>query len=480
MRINKVLIISVFSVLIISSLLVFFFAITPQEKRYIRKNIHSVEAQKDVDALMKAMDTMRKMSCDNPLSWYYQSAIHWVPDSIMNNPLCESYHTVLDKKDSWNNCTHTPSRKEKIHFLVWHRLYIYHFEKIVRKLSGYEKFALPYWGYTERDNKNKVLHPQFRNLNSSLYESCRFDSLNLGYRMSGEIERSLDLTKLMSYSTFSMFSGAIDAAPHGAIHDYVGHGNDTTEKRFNNTITRTITPDGLMGSVLTAGFDPIFWTHHSNIDRIWQQWTNSENGKPITIEELKSVPWEYAFFDENGKKVVYTPEKIMEIIYNLDYDFDDTEVKSKQLENQSIVLTTPSKEFKKEIGVKVSGQTTEFKVQAPLTSVKIPYKKATCVITVSFDKKPRGTYEVYVNLPKGISPYPSTSWFGGYMTFFGSDHGMKSDGCGGDCCRKTTKEGRTLLSFEFEINRASEYSISIYKHNGMHASDLIIESISIK
>ena len=86
----------------------------------------------------------------------------------------------------------------------------------------------------------------------------------------------------------------MDIAPHGAIHDYVGLGNDTTGLlRFNNSITGSVTPFGLMGWVPTAAFDPIFWTHHANVDRLWQQWTNSTNGQPVTLEDLNSADWKY-------------------------------------------------------------------------------------------------------------------------------------------------------------------------------------------
>ena len=62
-------------VLIIISIGLFIEISLPIEKRFTRKNIHSIEAKRDVDAMMKAMGIMRKMPCDNPLSWYYQSAI---------------------------------------------------------------------------------------------------------------------------------------------------------------------------------------------------------------------------------------------------------------------------------------------------------------------------------------------------------------------------------------------------------------------
>jgi len=454
--------------------------IQEEPTRYVRKNYFSAEAKKDVEALEKALKIMRNKNCNDPLSWYYQGAIHWIPDTINNNKLCESYHTYLDKKIAWDNCTHSPSGKEKLHFLVWHRLYIYHFEKIVRRLSGHKDFALPYWGYTNSNPKDKYLHPTFRNPSSSLWESCRFDSINNGHPISGEIERALDLTKLNDYTTYQMYCKNINNAPHGAIHDYIGHGNEPDGKRFNNTITGTITEDGLMGWVPTAGFDPIFWMHHSNIDRIWQQWTNSKNGQMVTIEELKSIPWDYVFFDEHGKKVVYTMEDVMKILYTMDYDFDDTPV----MKNENQLLAQAS--FKQVIGESVEKISINSQITDAITInvKKQPLKssfnaKTKVLIQVSFTKRPKGVYEVYLNRNKNILPYPSIPNFVGYMTFFGSDHEMISKDCGGGCCKETTKSGRTLVTFEYEINKAESYNFSFYKHNGKHVGDMIVEKIQI-
>jgi hypothetical protein len=448
--------------------------------RYIRKNYFSAEAKKDVEALEKALKIMREKDCDDPLSWYYQGAIHWIPDTINNNKLCESYHTYLDKKVAWDNCTHSPSGKEKLHFLVWHRLYIYHFEKIVRKLSGYKQFALPYWGYTNSNKQDKYLHPSFRNPASSLWESARFDSINNGQAISGEIERALDLTKLNSYTSYQMYCKNINNAPHGAIHDYIGHGNDPEGKKFQNVITGTITEDGLMGWVPTAGFDPIFWMHHSNIDRIWQQWTNSKNGQMVTLEELKSIPWDYVFFDENGNKVVYTMEDVIKILYTMDYDFDDTPV-SENEKSQLVKGNLSQVIAQSDEKISINSQITDAITIKPLKQLlkSGSNSKAKILLQVSFSKRPKGVYEVYVNLNKNVSPHPSLPSFAGYMTFFGADHEMTAKDCGGGCCKETTKDGRTLITFEYEVNASQSYSFSFYKHNGKHVGDMIVEKIQI-
>ncbi len=445
--------------------------------RYVRKNIHSPEAQSDVEALNKALQIMRSKDCNDPTSWYYQGAIHWVPDTIYTQNLCGSYNNISDLKEAWDNCTH--SKGSEIHFLVWHRLYIYHFEKIVRKLSGKKDFALPYWEYTatKNTNVNRSLHPLFMDKNSSLYELCRYDSLNMGYPISGETERALDITKLFQYTTYQGFNHAIDAAPHGAMHDYCGAGNDTTGLlKFNNPITGSITSTGLMGWVPTAAFDPIFWTHHSNIDRLWQQWTNSENGQPVTLEDLNSFKWNYVFFDENGKKVTYTNEEIIKIIYNLDYDFDDTKVQPKEYKPEPVQIIKPLAFSPKH---SIKSHNTKFKLGTGFHGVP---KGKTVTLTVSFLTKPKGVYEVYLNVPEGDVLYPHHKNFLGFMTFFGSDHKAQGNTCLRGCCGELTESGRYKLEFNYEVTSsvsAGDLFISIYKANKLVHNDLVVESVTV-
>lgn len=450
---------------------------TSNNKRYVRHEMHSPEAVPHIQAMEKALRIMRNKNCIDPVSWYYQGAIHWIPDTIQPNPLCDAYQTPADLKEAWDNCTHTPGGQEKIHFLVWHRLYIHHFEKIVRTLSGYKDFALPYWGYTGGLKDHKRLEATFRDPHSSLYEACRFDSLNRGYPISGEIERALYLGKLFECTDYRSFNLQINAAPHGAMHDYIGAGNDVTGNlHFNNPITGTVTNTGLMGWVPTAGFDPIFWMHHSNIDRIWQQWTNSRNGQQVTLEELKSAPWPYVFFDENGAKVEYTPEQIIDILYEMDYDYDDTEVRP--CENHQLAKFHKAQVVGQSTRpIRVNDQITDAVTIRPAKSAPT-VNKAIIEITVSFTKVPRGVYEVYVNADKDW-PMLTSEGFAGYMTFFGSDHKVQGESCEKGCCRPL-KNGRPLFTFEYTVPASEKYEVFVYKHNGQHLGDLQIETITVK
>jgi len=441
-------------------------------ERYLRREIHSKEAERDVEAMNKALKIMKQKGCTDPTSWYYQGAIHWIPDTIHKNQFCDSYHNLSDSKDGWRHCTHTPSKKEEIHFLVWHRLYIWHFEKIVRKLSGKKDFALPYWDYTSGDKNKMSLQGTFRNNSSSLYQSCRFDSINKGFPIEGEVERALDITKLMSYDSYELFNKNMDRAPHGTIHDYIGHGNDYNDGKlsFNNPITGTVTHDGLMGWVPTAAFDPIFWTHHANIDRIWQKWTNSENGQMVTLEMLKSANWDYVFFDENGKKVTYTPEQIIDILYSLDYDYDDVKLEPKK--NQLVKSEKLSYLGQKNVNKLLSGKNTI--VDLNLKSVKS--KNVIIEVEASYSEVPSGVIEVYLNTNER---QVNSENFVGFMTFFGEDRRVQNKSCNDGCCSTLTPDGRNKLVYKFQHIGQSDWSFQFYNHNGVITGDLRIDKISV-
>lgn len=464
--------------------------------RYVRKNIYSPEAQKDVEALEKALAIMKQKDCSDPLSWYYQGAMHWVPNEINGkNKLCSSYQTVADKKVAWDNCTHSKSGAEEIHFLVWHRMFTYHFEKIVRKLSGHSDFALPYWGYTNTVDslKNRTMPEKYRDQSSTLYQSARLDSLLKGIPISGNATRKLSLTKLNENHSYSLYNSNVDQAPHGAMHNYIGYGNVKSKDKFkHNVIWQKDTP-GMMSQVETAAFDPIFWVHHANIDRIWQQWTNSPNGQKVLLEELKKVPWDYVFFDENGQKVVYTIEEVVDMLYTMDYDYDDTKVYAKEIEKSNLLvfnvqdftkgdtLSISSKKIALNKDIKISLPNTKGKNVRLLSKSNKKGEVLILSVTVSFTKAPEGDFEVYLNLPTNVKATPENKYFAGFMTFFGADHKHGNDH-GANTPHRITK------TFNFEIteeatdtdalNKAA-FDISVLKFDGSSADDIQIDKIAV-
>lgn len=84
--------------------------------------------------------------------------------------------------------------------------------------------------------------------------------------------------------------GVLDMNPHNTGHIWSGGMNplhaaavaslppnaSSQQQDFVNTIEPQF---GVMFNNLTAGFDPIFWPHHSNVDRIYAEWQRSHPGQ---------------------------------------------------------------------------------------------------------------------------------------------------------------------------------------------------------
>ncbi|NNL91043.1 MAG: tyrosinase family protein [Saprospiraceae bacterium] len=325
---------------------------TNTSKQYVRKNATSPSAKADLDAMADAFEIMRSMRCDAGRSWYYQGAIHNIPAKIIGaNKLCALYETEKDKLFAWGDCTHAvktdtlAKEKAALHFLLWHRLYTWHLEKIVRKLSCKEDFAIPFWNYGSDIVDENRLPSQLQDPTNALYEQSRYSLLNNGYPIddSTRMDIGLQLNSLATTTPFggeTGFSQILEASPHGLMHDYIGA--DGKEILWNEIYQDSMS--GLMANVPSAGFDPVFWLHHSMVDRIWWEWDNSEYGSRPTLEELKEYPWEYNFIEPNGDEITYSLEEVYAIVFDPDYTYEDVEEPQILTEVQSPSMPTSLKD----------------------------------------------------------------------------------------------------------------------------------------
>src|SRR5262249_48059350 len=71
-------------------------------------------------------------------------------------------------------------------------------------------------------------------------------------------------------------NGLLESLPHNVVHGLVG----------SQTVPRPTqwAQVGLMSTPQTAALDPIFWLHHSNIDRLWEVWRkrDPQNANPVS------------------------------------------------------------------------------------------------------------------------------------------------------------------------------------------------------
>ena len=204
--------------------------------------------------------------------------------------------------DVWGTCQHTTEATTRDpRFLPWHRLYLYYYERTLRKYAGDQRFALPYWDYFDyqtADGKGLYLPPVIAEKdNNPLYDDIRTLWLNENkVTMEPQFANAEDA---FQEPDFVSFSNRLENTPHGMMHCAVGNGCTTAH----------------MGWVPVAGNDPIFYMHHANIDRLWQCWLNQKaNGETIDLAWAKAnlgLPesWydiAYQFVDENGNKVTKT------------------------------------------------------------------------------------------------------------------------------------------------------------------------------
>ncbi|MGH7194104.1 MAG: tyrosinase family protein, partial [Candidatus Saccharimonadales bacterium] len=213
-----------------------------------RKSVSSLTADSpDIVALKTAVAKMKDLPNTDGRNWLRQASIH----GTFNGGFGRCQH------GNW-------------FFLPWHRAYLYFFEEIVRGLTGEEAFALPYWDWT----KDHSLPALFWGQNNPLANPPRAQQPGSGRRpglgpntafSADEIAQNIGQTvisQILAGPDFETFGGLavdmpgqragegeLESTPHNFIHNWVG------------------------GDMGTGGspYDPIFWLHHSNVDRLWAE-----------------------------------------------------------------------------------------------------------------------------------------------------------------------------------------------------------------
>jgi hypothetical protein len=303
-----------------------------------------VKVPRLVNQLRKGIKAMKERKPSDPRSWFYQAAIHgvWLPEDTDPSKDTTYYDAALKKdpdlakvdRKFWNQCPHFG--QNSANFLPWHRAYTYYFELILRDHIGDPDFALPYWNCEPKtnrqfpkefgiehldgnkdnsadDNINPLFHTD-RDVYFTSYEhwaSNNFPLLELS-------DRAVDISLPMATPVFfgadekSGLGGAtilddideplptrglLESYPHDPIHRAVG-----------GIIGRGRNWMGAMAVPKTAGFDPIFPFHHSNIDRLWAKWSCMPGKSWVAAKEhmppaywFSNKPW--YFFDVKGNCV---------------------------------------------------------------------------------------------------------------------------------------------------------------------------------
>ncbi|OIT18685.1 PREDICTED: polyphenol oxidase E, chloroplastic-like [Nicotiana attenuata] len=252
-----------------------------------------------------ATSKMRELDKDpfDPLGFKQQANIHCA--------YCNDAYTMGDKKlqvhQSWL-------------FFPFHRWYLYFYERILGSLIDDPTFALPYWNWDHPSGMR--LPAMFDVEGSSLYDARRNPNvrngtiIDLGFFgnevKTNEIQMITNNLILMyrqmitnAPSPLLFFGepyrfgskpnpgqGTIENIPHTPVHIWTGTVRDTD---LGNGV-KSYGED--MGNFYSAGLDPVFYSHHANVDRMWNEW-KALGGKRRDLTDKDWLNSEFFFYDEN-------------------------------------------------------------------------------------------------------------------------------------------------------------------------------------
>lgn len=361
----------------------------------VRKNVYNLTTA-ELNAIKVGIFKMKALPYTNPTSWAYQAAIHGT--------------TMNDNLPSWNTCH---INGESDFFFSWHRMYLYFFERILRAKSGRANLTLPYWDY----QTNPAIPPAYRENSpvNPLYDGTRTSTMNNGGSLPTSVNTGFNNS--LAITTYYSFQNDLNGGPHGAVH---------------NTIS------GNMAFVTTAAQDPVFWLHHSNVDRLWEKWLNMCGGRsnPTDATWLNKS---YTFFDENGTAVTLSGRQIVETANQLKYRYQDLPAAPSCTGARQ---APPTREtlLTKEEAVTINGRTQQATfTEAPADKVEAFVKQKnrstfnfnnTAIqerLVVSFEgvnieQMPQGAVEVYLNLPAAATPRAESNNFAGLLDLFSAEH----------------------------------------------------------
>ncbi|MGQ0696956.1 MAG: tyrosinase family protein [Panacagrimonas sp.] len=246
---------------------------TPRVRRDIKaiKGTARLDDLKDVFGHLRAEKNRKQI--DQVTSWWFQAAVHSDPSRIDKGSQYAEWKKDLVDLDTlrgseadkvskyFHKCEQHHSKTDAAapakHFLSWHRMYLFYFEDVLRSFSRFSDFALPYWDSASDSSLPEACRqPQTEHNPLFIKSPARYQHANKGETL-GEPGDFSDKAALDS-GTFDELTKNLEDSPHEQGHGLIGDA---------------------MRSPGYAAFDPMFWLHHANIDRLWWQWQEDRKAK---------------------------------------------------------------------------------------------------------------------------------------------------------------------------------------------------------
>ncbi len=257
---------------------------TAQPALRVRRDIYTLpDGGREIQSLRRGIAEMKRRSAANPgdpTGWFFQANIH-----------AGSAASQLQRCQHGNRF-----------FLSWHRMYLYFFERILRSAANDDSLTLPFWNYSVSGRASlprTFIVPRDENANP-LYWANREETFNRGGALPSNLTDVNETLNARSFDGRLGFNQVLERGPHNGVHGMIG---------------------GSMGLVNEAGRDPIFWMHHCNVDRLWNQWLG-RGGSNRNPTDIDFIGQRFNFYDENRQLVSMTGQQILDT-RTLGYRYED-------------------------------------------------------------------------------------------------------------------------------------------------------------
>lgn len=272
----------------------------------------------------KALELMKALPDSDPRSFTQQSNVHC---AYCNGGYTQEGFPDLDLQvhGSWL-------------FLPFHRFYLYFFERILGSLINDSTFGIPYWNWDAPAGMQ--IPAMFNDSKSILGQALRHSKHNPpslvdldynGREDGASKEQQISTNLAIMYrqmvsngKTARLFHGgeyraggepggpgSLENYPHGPVHIWCGDASQPNNED--------------MGNFYSAGRDPLFYSHHANVDRMWTLWKQIDGGKRQDFNDTDWLNSGFVFYDEN-KNLVRVKVKDCLDEQKLGYTFQQVDV----------------------------------------------------------------------------------------------------------------------------------------------------------
>nr|WMP39873.1 polyphenol oxidase B [Capsicum annuum] len=395
-----------------------YYRIPSTSKLRVRQPAHAVDEEyiAKYNLAISKMRELDKTDPSNPLGFKQQANIHCA--------YCNGAYIIGGKElqvhNSWL-------------FFPFHRWYLYFYERILGTLIDDPTFALPYWNWDHP--KGMRLPPMFSRKGTALYDERRNQTaiangavMDLGSY--GDEVQTTELQKMTNNLTLMyrqmvtnapcplLFFGApyvlgnnveapgtIENIPHIPVHIWVGTVRGSTLPGGGTSYGED------MGNFYSAGLDPVFYCHHGNVDRMWNEW-KAIGGKRRDLSQKDWLNSEFFFYDEHKNPYRVKVRDCLDT-KTMGYDFAPMPTpwrnfKPKRKTTSGKVNTAALPPASQVFPLAKMDKNISFSIDRPATSRtqqdKNEQEEMLTFTGIKYDNRQYIRFDVYLNIDKNVNP----------------------------------------------------------------------------